>query len=80
MNGISHLSGSLLSILKAAKTSHLAAYLDPGSGSFLLQLLVAGILGGLFAVRAFWGRLRGKITRKNDADQDEPDQDEPDSE
>lgn len=49
------------------------AYLDPGSGSFLLQLLVAGILGGLFAMRAFWGRLRDKITGKKDSDQDEVD-------
>ena len=71
MDSISGLSESLLSILSAARTSHLPAYLDPGSGSFLLQLLVAGILGGLFAVRAFWGRLKGKITRKKESDQDE---------
>ena len=73
MHSASHLSGALFSLLASAEVNHLPAYLDPGSGSFLLQLLVAGILGGLFVVRAFWGRLKDKITRKNDADQDEAD-------
>jgi len=27
----------------------------------------------LFAVRAFWGRLKNKISRKDESDQDEPD-------
>lgn len=35
------------------------AYLDPGSGSYLLQLLIAGILGSLFVVRASWDRIKG---------------------
>jgi hypothetical protein len=32
-------------------------YLDPGSGSFLLQLLAATLFGGLFLVRSNWTRL-----------------------
>lgn len=35
------------------------AYLDPGSGSFILQLLLASLLGGLFIVKTYWQ----KITR-----------------
>lgn len=35
-----------------------AAYLDPGSGSYLLQLLIAGALGALFALRLYWKRVR----------------------
>ena len=34
------------------------AYLDPGSGSYLLQLLIAGLLGSLFVVKASWGRIK----------------------
>lgn len=34
-------------------------YLDPGSGSYLLQLLIAGILGALFAIRLYWKRIKG---------------------
>ena len=39
------------------------AYLDPGTGSFLLQLLLASLLGGLFLVRAFWGRIKAFFVR-----------------
>ncbi len=39
------------------------AYLDPGSGSFLLQLLLAGVLGGLFVLRSQWSRVKGFFQR-----------------
>lgn len=34
-------------------------YLDPGSGSLLVQLLAAGLLGsiGIF-IKIFWGRIK----------------------
>ena len=34
------------------------AYLDPGSGSYLLQLLIAGAVGGLFTVKTFWLQIK----------------------
>jgi hypothetical protein len=34
------------------------AYLDPGTGSYILQLLIAGILGASFAVKIFWGKIK----------------------
>ncbi len=50
------------------------AYLDPGSGSFLIQLLIAALLGIGVAVRASWGRIKGWFGKgKSD---DEPDADE----
>lgn len=33
-------------------------YLDPGSGSFLIQILIAALLGIGVAVRASWGKIR----------------------
>ena len=46
------------------------AYLDPGSGSYLLQLLIAGILGSLFVLRGYFGRIKsfivGKFSNKDD--------------
>ena len=33
------------------------AYIDPGAGSYFLQLLIAGILGASFAVKLFWKNL-----------------------
>lgn len=38
-------------------------YLDPGSGSFILQLLLGVVVGLLVALKAYWGRLRGFFTR-----------------
>jgi hypothetical protein len=32
-------------------------YLDPGSGSFILQILIATLLGGLFVAKTFWRRI-----------------------
>ena len=46
------------------------AYLDPGSGSFLLQLVIAGILGAALAVRMSWGRIKGFFRRKGDTPPD----------
>lgn len=48
-------------------------YLDPGSGSFLIQLLIATLLGLAVAVRASWTRIKGwfGIKPKNDEDDNE---------
>lgn len=32
-------------------------YLDPGSGSFILQLAIATLLGGIFVLKAYWQKL-----------------------
>jgi len=34
------------------------AYLDPGTGSFILQLIIGILLGGLFAVKLFWNKIK----------------------
>jgi hypothetical protein len=33
------------------------AYVDPGTGSYVFQVIVAFILGGLFSVKLFWRRI-----------------------
>ena len=49
-------------------------YLDPGSGSFLIQLLIAALLGLAVAVRASWSKIKGwfGIKPKTDEDDDKP--------
>lgn len=49
------------------------AYLDPGSGSFLIQILIAALLGIGVAVRASWGKIKkyfGKGQTDEQADDD----------
>ena len=35
------------------------AYLDPGSGSFILQLLIASLVGAAFVLKTYWRRING---------------------
>ena len=32
----------------------ICAYIDPGTGSFIFQMLIAGVLGGLLLLKIFW--------------------------
>ena len=50
-------------------------YLDPGSGSMLLQLLLAAILGAGVVLRTQWSKIKslfkGKDAAEDDADDEE---------
>lgn len=39
------------------------AYLDPGTGSYFFQLIIAAILGGLFAIKLSWHRIKNFLLR-----------------
>ena len=39
------------------------AYLDPGTGSFILQMLVAGILGAMFTIKMYWYRFKSWLAK-----------------
>jgi len=39
------------------------AYIDPGSGSYFLQILVAGLLGLLYSIKLFWARIRVSLSK-----------------
>lgn len=47
-------------------------YLDPGSGSFLLQLLIAGLAGIGIAIGASWARIKRLFTRKRPGQAENP--------
>jgi hypothetical protein len=54
-----------------------AAYLDPGTGSMILQGIIAGIAVAGFTIKNYWYRIRaffGKETPTNllDDEEDEP--------
>lgn len=40
------------------------AYVDPGAGSLILQLLLGGVAGALFAAKLYWRRLRSFFRSK----------------
>jgi hypothetical protein len=47
--------------LVALWEARLDAYLDPGSGSLLVQLLLGGLAGVAVAARVLWRRLRERL-------------------
>jgi len=51
-------------------------YIDPGSGSFLFQLLIAALLGLGVALRASWGTVKKWFGIKSEPKADEDSDDE----
>lgn len=49
-------------LLNAGLAGGALAYVDPGTGSFLLQLLLGTAVGAFLSVKMFWSRLRGRIS------------------
>ena len=50
-----------LPLLLVPSVAH--AYLDPGTGSYAVQLLIGTLLGGLFAIGLFWRRVLASLKR-----------------
>ena len=44
-------------------TEQAHAYIDLGSGSFMLQMLLAGVFASLFAIKVAWHRLTDQVSR-----------------
>jgi len=51
-----------------AVTTPAYAYLDPGTGSLILQAVIGVIAGALVALRIYWDRVKSFIKRKNSRD------------
>jgi len=51
----------LLLLLAFARPAY--GYIDPGTGSFVIQVLVGSALGCLLAIKIFWRRIVGFVGR-----------------
>ncbi|MBW1649283.1 MAG: hypothetical protein JRJ44_01135 [Deltaproteobacteria bacterium] len=40
------------------------AYLDPGSGSYILQVVIAGFLGAVFTIKLYWKKFKAFFTNR----------------
>jgi hypothetical protein len=53
----------------------LCAYLDPGTGSIIFQVIIAGLCGGLFVIKLFWGKIKNLfknlLSKSNKAEKNE---------
>ncbi len=48
----------LVMFLYLAFPSFAYAYLDPGTGSYIFQLIIAGMVGLFFAIKVYWRRIK----------------------
>jgi hypothetical protein len=44
-------------------------YIDPGSGSYLVQIIIAAILGAVFYFKNLWWRIKSFFSRNKKEDQ-----------
>ena len=38
------------------------AYIDPGTGSYILQIVIGGVLGAAFALKVYWKKVKFYFT------------------
>ena len=43
-------------------------YIDLGSGSYIIQLLIAGFVGFSLSVRIFWKKIKSRFSKKTKTD------------
>ena len=68
----------LLLIALALVSQPAWAYLDPGTGSMLLQVILGGIAAVGVALKLFWHKIRAALgfAKKSDPDEDEDEEEE----
>ncbi len=49
--------------------AYLFAYLDPGAGSMILQMILAGILGLSYTIKTYWRRIVRFVRRDKGAEE-----------
>lgn len=52
-------------LILAMGTTPAYAYLDPGTGSMMVQLLIGAVAGGLVVIKVYWYRLKSFLTRSS---------------
>jgi hypothetical protein len=56
MTGIQKLVFAAVLLLAFAGEAH--AYIDPGTGSYIIQIVIGGVLAALFALKVYWARVK----------------------
>jgi hypothetical protein len=55
--------GGMTAVAVAFPLAHAWAYVDPGTGSFILQMLLGGVAGAMVVCRLYWEKLKLAIGR-----------------
>jgi len=49
---------AIITLIALTQTRDAFAYLDPGTGSYIFQLIIAGALGAIFSLKIFWSKIK----------------------
>ncbi len=63
----------LVALIGLALPDRASAYLDPGTGSAILQMAMAAILGTLFVIKTYWRKLMSFFSSKPIEEEERPD-------
>jgi len=68
------MEGNLLHLIVSTPLFRPHQYLDPGTGSFLVQVAIAALVGIGFIVRTFRGKIKALFTRNKPTQNDDTDE------
>jgi hypothetical protein len=46
--------------------SNAYAYIDPGTGSFVVQAVIASVAGAIYVLKTYWARITSFFKKKSD--------------
>ena len=53
----------LIALLIFINPVYVYAYLDPGTGSMLIQMLIGGVVAAMFTIKIYWYQLKSFMKR-----------------
>jgi hypothetical protein len=57
-----YITSAVCAVLVLSFSKNAYAYLDPGTGSMLLQGLIAAVAGGLIIIRTYWDKWKSLLS------------------
>jgi hypothetical protein len=48
----------LIVALQVILSQNAFAYIDPGTGSYIFQVMIAVFIGGLFTIKTYWRKIK----------------------
>jgi hypothetical protein len=69
LRGLSILFSAAAGLFFFATEVH--AYLDPGSGSYIIQILLGSLVAGFFVIKQYWQRLKSFFKGRNQQSKDD---------
>lgn len=70
--GLFRTKNILIAVIIICFSTNAWAYLDPGTGSYIFQIVAAAVLGSFFALKMYWKRIVSFFkNRKNREDSEQ---------